>query len=841
MNNSHLSTNRTNKINSSFFDNIINTNTQKKAKLKNLIFKISQKRIQMSLKNCYMKWKIKENDKTKNDNKLIKDKINLEINDINEINNSNKKNEADKEEENDIQKNNNIFKEVKIIENGAKNYNKNLEFNENIFPAYEEMNNNSINIINENGNNVFKEIKKNEENQIIDDDFDIKINEEMIIHRKENSKIKSDIFDSNDINSSYLKDKLNINDNTIINSPEKIKNQSKVDFLETNNEICNVSNSNTHRDNINTDKNNLINEISQNKKDEKIIIDENKIELNKIKERREKFKEEIRKTFNKNIIYDSLENIDFNNELISYGNKGKKQHLIKNNTVGKISKTKKQILNHFMTDNPISEKDHPNNKAPKRLFYKISSTNNICLKNNAHNISRHSAQDTKDKNSFNNTNLSKIENIFIKGNKNNNKTKTENVSKKKLQLFIIDKNSNIQIDQKKKEEKKEKLKEYDLIIGNNIIKNNIYERLINSNMINDFLKNTKNEPMFPKKNFETIQCPNQNSKINLNINNIINFSINKSNPKVKTEENKSKNIILNNLNNNFIYERKNHFYFKKVLNIGKKNSNSNINNKRSISNRINKKDTLKLNELELMEPNIQKCPVSLRKEIKGYYEGKKTNSMKKDNIYYIKKDYNTNSIKRKKKLPKSLSTEIINEKITNKKKIKRENSNSSYHNTSLYNNYNNKNNKTNFISEDLLNFIDCIKTNQEKEKSKENEQKIKKDVYNFNGIKYSQINTYREKNKKQNKNSSLIVDSFKRIYNYKLNHKDNYYSKKETERNNNSIGKNNKNRNVDYKRLNELYLDYKVKDIKRNKLKNEQDINRGITFVPYINKIGNKK
>ena len=70
-------------------------------------------------------------------------------------------------------------------------------------------------------------------------------------------------------------------------------------------------------------------------------------------------------------------------------------------------------------------------------------------------------------------------------------------------------------------------------------------------------------------------------------------------------------------------------------------------------------------------------------------------------------------------------------------------------------------------------------------------------------------------------------------------------------KNNNSLNSNNKKNNansnhnksfgnnkkslVDYKRLNELYLDYKIKNIKRNKLKKEQDIKRGITFIPNTN------
>ena len=55
--------------------------------------------------------------------------------------------------------------------------------------------------------------------------------------------------------------------------------------------------------------------------------------------------------------------------------------------------------------------------------------------------------------------------------------------------------------------------------------------------------------------------------------------------------------------------------------------------------------------------------------------------------------------------------------------------------------------------------------------------------------------------------------------------------KKNIIKNNSSLGTNKKS-NVDYKRLNELYLDYKIKSIKRNKLRKEQDLKSGITFIP---------
>ena len=851
-NNSSQSTNRTNKINPPFFDNIINNNLRKKSKIKNLLIKATQRYNLNILKFFFTKWKNQEKEKIiTNNNYSNKEKAIVEINKNNYFYDSNNGNNDQKEKKIEICNNNNFFKEIKDIENGANHIQKKLV--ENNFPSYEVNNNSSINMNKENGSADFQKNKRDIcDNQIIEDDFDIKINEEMIIHRKESSKVKSDIFDSNEINKSSenLKDKYNINVNISNNSPEKIKNQLKNSIAETNNEICNVSNSNTHRDSVNNGEIKIVTIKEDVPKEKQEIIEQNNNELNNIQDRKEKFKEEIRKNFNKNIIFDSLENISLNNNFISYKNKNKKVYLKKINTVNDISQTKKQILNHFMKDNSIiekeKEKDVSKNKPQKKFFYKISSTNNIILKNESYN-NKNNKDEVNDKSSFNNTNLSKIENIFIKGNKSNkndeNKIKTENNDKKKLQLFIIDKNNDINIKKSKIEKKEESLKEYNYIIGNNMLKNNLYERLIDSNMIHNFLNNAKNEPMFQKKYSQTKQGSNQDphSKIHLNINNIINFSLNKTNntnnTKIKTDENKNVNVNYTLFNNNFVYERKNHFYLKKALNVRKTNT-ININKNRSVSNKASRKNNLKLSELELIEPNIQKCPVSLRQKDNDIYRVR-NKDIKKDNLFYIKNDYNLNSIKRPKKLPKSLSTELISEKILEKKN----NKNGKYISSYTYLNNNKKNNKSNFISEDLMTFIDCIKTNQEKNKRKAYYQNEEKDVYTFKGIKYNQINTYRGKNKKENKNSSLIVDSFKRIYNYKLNN-NNKNGKIESERNNNnnnSIGKNNRNKNVDYKRLNELYLDYKIKDIKRTKLKNEQDKDRGITFVPHINKMNNRK
>ena len=223
------------------------------------------------------------------------------------------------------------------------------------------------------------------DNQIIEDEFDIRLNEEMILNQKENSKIKSDIFDSNDMNnisSIYLKDKLNINENILNNSQDKSKNSFKREITETNNEICNIlnTNPNTQKEslvfNSNQNKNNEINNIKS-KEEESINYNknENEQEINKVKENREKFKEEIRKTFNKNFLFDSLDNKESINDISSYNskNKNKNEFSLKiNNTLNNIGSKKMKILNHFMTDNPITEKNSTNNnKSLKRCFYKI--------------------------------------------------------------------------------------------------------------------------------------------------------------------------------------------------------------------------------------------------------------------------------------------------------------------------------------------------------------------------------------------------------------------------------------------------------------------------------------
>ena len=82
-----------------------------------------------------------------------------------------------------------------------------------------------------------------------------------------------------------------------------------------------------------------------------------------------------------------------------------------------------------------------------------------------------------------------------------------------------------------------------------------------------------------------------------------------------------------------------------------------------------------------MEPNVQICPVSLRQKQNNYYEERKNNEIKNDNVFNnIKKEYKTiTENKKKRRLPKSLSTELINDKLYEKKMTSKEKYNKTYY------------------------------------------------------------------------------------------------------------------------------------------------------------------
>ena len=743
---------------------------------------------------------LNENDNILIDNNMINSNIN---------NNSINKNISNKENSNSVSNilnnkeisNNNILlsndkKDSFIENNGIKIPENSLDFDENIFPKFNDKTNDSIIInkylsINENGdcnNNV--------------DEFDAKINEDIISNNSnENFKIKNDIFYSNN----NINESINVNNVNNLNIDDNICNLStgkdieiinkKVDEKDNHNksediniynslnnieinEICNLSVKEKESLNNNTitqEKNNnqkieIKNNDNNNKeiKDNNILIKEiNGIETtknNSNKSRNENFQiyEENNKVF-----FDSLENITHPNNKTNETYHEYNNNLKKNKNIDLIQNNKIKILNQFLTLEKIPLKKNYN--TPKKCKFQISETNNIFLSNNTH---------KKKNDSFYCTNQAKVENIFIKG-ENKSQYKTESKSQKNLELFTIDKNDNIFI-------KHNTDKNKNININENIMNNfnTIQERLIDSKMIINFLNNSKNEPMFPSKNYSTID---ETSKRRLNLN-----------------KNKTKNYT--NLKN-ISQDKKNHFYLKKkIINNGLDNNN------------INK---LNINEKELIEPNIQICPVSnsninnknKSKEINGIYDKLKNENIIED-LLKIKKRKNFLKSKSKKNSKHNLSYDMSGNNI-------------------IEQNVSSSSKKDHSISNDLIEFI-----NKAKKNNKRNSDLSSGEIYSFKTIKYDKFNTYRENlNKKKimhekTRKNKIVMGNLVKFGINKNNSNKNI--KKNLTKNNSSFGSNKKSY-VDYKRLNELYLDYKIKNIKRNKLRKEQDLKNGITFMPNTN------
>ena len=685
------------------------------------------------------------------------------------------------------------------MDNVIKNLEKSIDFGENIFPNYNDKNNDSINInkvffINENKNN-----SDNKNNGYIDD-FDIKINED-------NFKMKSDIFNSSkdikneSINAKSINININIDDNicnfstgkeieTVSTKENKNENENKSNEIDKYNaiknseieinEICNLSIKEKEKETIN----NNITKVSseKNKKIDENIFDINLVEIkdnndiinknqnilingqekgnNSNKSRNENINININNKVNNNNFFDSLDNINILLDNINNDTNDNSVKIKKCKTISKIQNNKMKILNQFFTlEKKKSLKKNYN--TPKKYKFQISETNHIFLNKNNHINKIDSLYST-------NQTQTKVETIFIKG---ENSYNTECKSTKNIDLFIIDKNDNIFINNNTNKNREKKV----IYNYNNKIQKNIEERLIDSKMIINFLNNSKNEPMFPTKNFSTIQTPKE--IIELYENNIINNE--------KTEENKNINFhILENLS----HEKKNHFYLKKQL-----TNNLNINKK------------------ELIEPNVQICPVSNyniinnKKEINDIFD-----KLNKGNIYedLLKIKKRKNILKTKIKSHNNLSSNLSSNKTFDKCYIYEQNGNQTC--------------KKNYsISNDLIEFINNSKKIQNNIKRNSDICTSKGEIYNFKTIKYDKFNTYREnikKNiilKKKNSKNRIIYNSFGKN-NIFLNQN----NKKINSKKNHKISlENNKKSMVDYKRLNELYLDYKIKYIKRNKLK----------------------
>ena len=938
----------TKEINSSFFKNISNIILNKKDKFKLIMLSVIDKRMKAYFKNAFLKWKnmpeeIHEKQNDLNINLNFFDSclsLNLKNNEVinNDINNSNYNNNNIniKKSKDDIINNNSLSnKKNEVIENinvskdkdKEKNFikkdiiiEKSMDFEDNIFPKYNEVNNNSIamdedNLDNQDNpdenikiNNNNNDNNLNENIKDINDDFDIKLSEEIILNSKDDLKLKSDIFDSNDLNDS-LNDNINDNgidkcdnNNNICNlstgkdMDDILKKEKKENFenndndkdkdtIIENNEICNFFN--IEKDTIKNEAQNNIKKSFENEKkdnidlnkkfinnsnDEKNLLNnEDKIvsinininnsnnndDDNKIKEiEKNEFgndnidlsKEINNKDSDK--FYDSLEhknlNLNQDNNNFNEGNQNVKNNIKNKNS---IQNNKKKILSQFLshnstystnekTENVIKKK---NCNTPKKYSLQISETNNIFLNNtNNNNKNDIDIDDYKKIDSFTCTNQARVENIFIKGEKIKSKyqNNTENKTKKNLELFISNKNNDILLKHNKNNNTNTSINKkmgsnYNFMMEGNHVANNIENRLIDSNMIMNFLNNSKNERMLPNNIIQNNQSINTKLKINHNRSIINKMSSFKTNKNIHSNKNKNININFNSFKN-FLQEKKNHFYLKKP------NSKTSLINENT-KNTTNNLDNLDISEVELIEPNIQICPVTKAKmnenndikEINNICE-KISNGNVVENLLQIKKT--KNPLKIHKKMPKSLSSELIDNKTINRHK----------YNTLVQNGNGNGNNNLNYkynsISNDLLDFINNLK------KKEENKIRISNfstgDIYNYSTIKYDKYNTYREKknknntlnNKNRNRNRNSVINSLRRTNSMIKIDSNNNIKNYMIKENKSRLG-NNKKRNVDYKRLNELYLDYKINDIKRNQLKKEQDLKRGITFIPHINKI----
>jgi hypothetical protein len=287
--------------------------------------------------------------------------------------------------------------------------------------------------------------------------------------------------------------------------------------------------------------------------------------------------------------------------------------------------------------------------------------------------------------------------------------------------------------------------------------------------------------------------------IKLNIKN--NFSFSKSN---KDEDN---NYHSNDIIKYSLHTKKNY------INLKKQNINKEI---------IKVKKDLKISEFELIEPKIEICQINPVPDAKVKNINEKKNDinnkiyngkMVKD-LLKIKKIKINNDINKKNKSPDLIRNKIVKYRTKEESNISTRN-------------------KNDYISNDLMEFINNAKNNKNN-----NSSLGKGDICNFNMIKYVKNNTYKEftKNNRKRKsyNYGIVANSMREKNMSKNESNTSIKSKNIDNKPLNNI--NDKKRNVNYKRLNKLYLDYKIKSIKRNQLKKEQDIKSGVTFIPHTNR-----
>ena len=672
-----------------------------------------------------------------------------------------------------------------------------------------ESNNNIIYNNNEFYNNVDKkqksliEIKK----YIIDYDEETNNKDKIIEKEKQNidNNIKfnmnSDIFINNidKINRS-IDDKHSLKQNTKRSKTDEKEQKFREKFKEMEEEYR-IKYLISSKSNINdNDANNIINV----KKSINKAIKNTRNYINKIDEYEtsKKSKEKL-DTIDKNninvIIYDSLDklNHNINNQNISESSSNKKYFI--NNDL-KIEKINTKVINNFNIKlEPLSQKG---NKNSRDKLYSITSVNEFSFApiSSSHKNDKNNIINNK-KNLLNSNNNKKLEKIQSINN-----------------LIEVNKSDNNIFDK------------YQQLLNNKIFD----ERLINEEMIQKFLENKKNESIFHfynKKNLhsnKTINSYNykekylgitlggtkrkKQSKSNNNIlksENSLDININKSDEEII---NKSNNTTLKKDNSNFITINKINNMLEEMFDEEKnKKLKGSISQTDNINNhKINlKKDLVKkYNNIIINNDNNNKI-----KPIKSYYISNNNNftHFNKQSCLNVEKN---NKIK-KDELHKNKNNKFqVNIKGNDKKYLLNINSNYFTGNNTTKNSSNLISKKSSFKSN-----LSTMSFNQRQEFFKNKKgldmQKIKSTLTNIENNIYTfvpQTNKARNNLSKGKRSKSSI-----KMINYNI-------SKEET-----------KNK-INYEYLNELYLDYKKRNFRLKKLREENDKEDGISFVPNIYK-----
>ena len=548
---------------------------------------------------------------------------------------------------------------------------------------------------------------------------------------------------------------------------------------------------------------NDINNIITIKKSINKAINNTRNHINKIEEHisNKNSKEKVNEFEKDNInfiIYDSLEKLNQNENI-----KNKKEDFLNkkyfiNNDL-KVEKINTKVINNYNIKlEPLSQKGNRNSKDK---LYLVSNVNEFSFapKSSSHN------------NDKNNTNLNKMINLNM-----NEKKKNEKI------LSLKDLNESIKSE-----------------INNRILD----ERLINEEMIQNFLKNKNNDGIFHNYKNRSKTCgsnkiinsynyknkylgftlggikrkkplkPNNNiliseNSLDININKSDEFFINKSN--ITTLKKDNSNFLTINKINNMLEEMFDEDKHKKITNNISKTENNSINLHYMNDMVKNNSTILKNDNIIKTIPNNNEKKLDKRNTISNYSNVFDYSKFNKRN--YVKKKEN-NKINKDEITNKNYKKLNVNIKGNDKKYILNTNKYLTGNTTSknCSNNISKKNSFKSNIPLSNMSFNQRLEFFNNKKGS--DIQKIKSILTN----KENNIYTFCPQTNKVIRNifKEKRSKSSTKIIRYE-NTKDNSKSK------------------INYDYLNELYLDYKKRNLRLKKLREENDKEDGISFKPYI-------